>query len=373
MIRTLIALIALIGIAGVCIWPGVLAIAEEPAAENGPAAETPAAEDGPAETGPTEGEVADEDRLPEVGPEFAVMQRAPVLFVGVLKNAQAGPVAMSQPPIHTFMLTFEVDECLRGRLKTGKSMGMYWKARQVEKPVFTEGEKHVVAAHVDVRAGARLAADWVGPGSVEMMAEARLAGSLPMGWLIADDKLLSPWAALGEKAWPKDAGCGEGGDGKKALACGKTGRPALLAGNDIKLTSEKVPPKEAIKWTNPDGDGEYTITVTNTTDEAADVPALLSDDSGILWNESLVIICQKSARPAPLAEGVSGETKPTRLEAGESVSTVINALRLANVAWPRGGYRIAFTFCLGELATAESFYYLSRHHDVIREGLKESE
>ena len=42
------------------------------------------------------------------------------------------------------------------------------------------------------------------------------------------------------------------------------------------MSTEKVPPERAIKWTNPDGDGLYKITVTNTskTDERT-VEALL--------------------------------------------------------------------------------------------------
>ena len=101
-----------------------------------------------------------------------------------------------------------------------------------------------------------------------------------------------------------------------------------------------------------------------------DVPALLSDESGVRWNESLVIVCQGKARPTPLAAPLKAAPKATRLEAGKGVSTVANALRLKDVEWPRGGYRIEFTFCLGELASTQSFYYLSKHHDVIRDRVQ---
>ena len=50
----------------------------------------------------------------------------------------------------------------------------------------------------------------------------------------------------------------------------------------------------------------------------------------------------------------------------EVAGTTVNAFRLKNVKWPRGGYRIEFQFCLGELNSTQSFYYLSRHHDKIR-------
>ena len=152
------------------------------------------------------------------------------------------------------------------------------------------------------------------------------------------------------------------------LACAVSGRPALLAGEGVTLTSEKVPPVEQIKWTNPDGDGQYTITVTNTTDETIEVPALLSNADGILWDESLVVICQGTVQASPVAQGVSTETFPTELAAGESVSGEINVFGLDDIEWPRGGYRVEFTFCLGELAVTESFYYSSKHHDAIRLG-----
>ena len=36
--------------------------------------------------------------------------------------------------------------------------------------------------------------------------------------------------------------------------------------------------------------------------------------------------------------------------------------------WPKGGYRIEFQFCLGEKSATKSFYYLSKHHDAIRDA-----
>lgn len=123
----------------------------------------------------------------------------------------------------------------------------------------------------------------------------------------------------------------------------------------------------AIKWTNPDGDGQYEVTVTNSSDRVVDVPALLSSGDHILWAESLVILCQDRAYACPGCKGVSGEVAATRLQPGQSVSTVVNALQLDGPEWPRGGYRIEFQFCLGEKSQTESFYYMSRHHDKIRE------
>ena len=62
-------------------------------------------------------------------------------------------------------------------------------------------------------------------------------------------------------------------------------------------------------------------------------------------------------------------TEATVLKPGESISTVVNALALKGPEWPRGGYRIAFQICLGEQSNVQSFYYMSRHHDPIRDKL----
>ncbi len=298
---------------------------------------------------------------PSIGPAFGVMVQSPHLFVGELVSTVQGPTAQSYPPIYSFRLGIRVTEAFRGDPATGDEVMLQYSARQTEQPVFNEGEEYVIAAKIGRNGGLEVV--WLAMATEDLLAQARLAAVMPLGWRVEDGKLLSPWAWQGASTWPAS----EGGDG---YACSKSGRPALLAGEGVTLTSELVPPAEAIKWTNPDGDGEYTITVTNTTDKPIDVPALLSSAEGeILWNESLVIICQAVARPAPLAEGVPADVTATELAPGQSVSTVVNAFRLKNIEWPRGGYRVEFTFCLGELATTESFYYKSNHHDPIRNAL----
>ena len=154
--------------------------------------------------------------------------------------------------------------------------------------------------------------------------------------------------------------------------CEKTGRPALLAGPTVAWTVEPVPPTKSIQWTNPDGDGEYKITLTNPTDQPVSVPALLTQDGKALWRESLVILCQDHAYTCPGCKGVTGKVAPLVLKPRESVSTVVNALALQGPEWPQGGYRIEFTFCLGEKAKTMSFYYMSRHHDPLRDAIQKT-
>jgi hypothetical protein len=141
----------------------------------------------------------------------------------------------------------------------------------------------------------------------------------------------------------------------------------LPAGPQIRLDIEPVRPAKDIKWRNPDGDGEYEVTVTNTTDKTIQVPALLALGDRILWSESLVILCQDKAYTVPGAESVPAGVTSFELAGGQSVSTVVDAFRLKGPEWPRGGYRIEFQFCLGELSQTKSFYYHSKHHDPIRQ------
>jgi len=194
----------------------------------------------------------------------------------------------------------------------------------------------------------------------DQLVQADLLAGMPLGWSIQKERLLSPWSKLGKAGWPSR--------GKGSLVCAETGRPALLAGGGVDFSVEALPPKVAIKYKNPDGDGEYKITVKNKTDKQLSVPALLSDGKQILWEESLVILSQGKVYPCPGAKGVK-QSQATVLKPGQAVSTVINPLKLQGPEWPRGGYRIEFQFALGEKSATQSFYYMSRHHDVVREKL----
>jgi len=253
---------------------------------------------------------------------------------------------------------------LRGPIKKGDRLKCSHTVRQRAIPVFPKGKLCIVAAG---RSRGSVVVSAVKEVTKNTLGKAKLACSIPIGWRVVKGELVSPWAALGAGAWQNGAAVPQG---DKALGCAKSGRPALLCGDGAALSVSHVPPKKVIKWTNPNGDGEYKITVTNTTDKPIEVAALLTDGKKILWSECLVILCQGKTYTVPGAKGVSGDVKAVTLKAGQSVSTVVNALRLKGPKWPRGGYRIAFQFALGELSSVQSFYYLSRHHDKVRAGLK---
>jgi len=285
---------------------------------------------------------------------------AELVFTAKLDGVDAGPVGRSFPPMYSHQLHFTVEKVLRGPAESGEELILSHVARQHNRPTFPTGKVCLVAAD---KTRGTMRVEIVEEASAEKVAAVTLACSMPMGWKLDAGKPVSPWPARDEKAW-SGTGKAEG-----QIFCSKTGRPALMAGSDVTFEVEKVPPKKDIKWTNPDGDGEYKITVTNATDKPITVPALLADGDKILWRESLAILCQDKAYPCPGSQGVSQKVQPTKLKPGQSVSTVVNALRLDGPEWPRGGYRIEFRFCLGEHSQTMSFYYLSKHHDKIREAL----
>jgi hypothetical protein len=258
------------------------------------------------------------------GGEWGEYNRAEGVIVADLAAVRWGPVANSMPPIYTARLSLTVVEALRGSYKKGAAVQAHYSARQRQRPALPQG-RYVVALS-RARGGTRAMS--LRPAAKKRVATAREATAVPVGW--------DP-------------------DAKQ---------PPRMAGKGITMSVEPVPPARKIKWTNPDGDGSYRITVTNTAKEAKPVPALLSAGGRILWADSVSIVCQGKTRRLPTATGKAGQAAV--LQPGQSVSGVLNAFLLEGIQWPRGGYRVEFRFCLGELAETESFYYLSRHHDRVR-------
>ena len=283
------------------------------------------------------------------------------MFTAKLLDVRWGPVANSLPPIYSSTLTLEVAQVFRGPFEPNAKVSLNYSARQMQRPDLPLNGTFILTTK-----GAAQAIQSIEVSTPALIETARLATALPLGWSMKGDKAVSPWAALGKKAWPAGA---KVGDAK--LTCTATGRPALFAGAGITLSVAPVPPAKKIKWTNPDGDGQFTLTVTNTTKEKQTVPALLADGNDILWSECLAVICQGKTQPLPKARGIASPPKPAVLAPGQSVSTIVNALTLKGLQWPRGGYRINFQFCLGELSATQSMYYMSRHHDTLRQEANE--
>jgi hypothetical protein len=289
--------------------------------------------------------------------------QAEIVFVGELTEAKTGPATRSLPPIYMNRLTFKVNRVLRGAI-TDKTVACAHSYRNNTNYPYEVGKQYIVAL---TTAQQTIAVRKLQLADDAAIKDVELACALPPGWVIACGETVSPWAGMGKGAWLGEM---PAKTEKPKLKCQVTGRPALPAGPAVSWQVEPVPPQKSIRWTNPDGDGEYKLTVTNPTDQPLTVPALLTQDGSILWKESIVILCQERAYPCPGSKGVTGKVSSLVLKPKESVSTVVNALALQGPQWPRGGYRIEFTFCLGDKAKTMSFYYMSRHHDALRDAAK---
>ena len=336
----------------------------------------------------------------------------PCVLGATLASIDEGPTAMSMPPIYNHTLRLTVTEVLRGDLPEGVAIGgelaVSHSARQEQPPAFPAAGAAVLLGAVPEAQRGRMMMMMPGGGEPAAMrclrleqrtdeahAAAVLGCSLPFGWSADGGAVRSPWAALGADAWdPAEGSTVPPAEG--AQVCSVSGRPVLECGGALQLTAAMVPPASAAdpaavskggkpkgqwpggwhEWTNPDGDGEYTITLTNTGGAPAAVPALLRPSEGgePLWGGCLLLEhnrrCYQLPGRAPDDLPLRGVLQPTTLGPGESVSTTVNVLLLPSQDWPRGGSRVEFSFWLGEnQAGPVSLYYMSSHHDVLRREL----
>ncbi len=290
----------------------------------------------------------------------AALNQADLVFTGTVSKVVRGPTAMSYPPIYTMQIEFTGAKVIKGN--PPKKAAFSYRSRQKDPPSLAKGDRLIVAAAAIPGRAGQYKITKLAKATAENLRLAKVAAKLPVGWSMAKGKPLSPHASLGAKAWPKAA------KPTTKIACSKTGRPALLCGPGVTLTAKWTPPVKPVKWANPYGDGLFKITVTNTTKKAVEVPALLADGKGrTLWADSLVIVWRGKSLLLPEAGGIGADVRSVRLEAGASVTTEINALKLKGVGWPRGGSRVYLRFALGEKSGESFFYYLSRHHDKLRE------
>ena len=281
------------------------------------------------------------------------------LFAAKLVKAEQGPTAESMPPIYTFTLKLNVERVMRSERQVGDTITVHFQARQIEEPVLPVGSLCVVAATEE---RGQLRVDRIERAEDATLVAAHRVGNVLPGWSVKDDKLFSPWASLGEKAWPGDDDAGD--EVRRGTA---TGRPMLTVGRGIAFSVEAVPPKKEIQWTNPDGDGAYRIRLKNTTNQPVRIPALRQVGERLAWAESLIAIHDGKGIMMPGANGLTKAGVAVELKPGEEVSTVVNILALSGIDWPRGGSRVEIMFALGEKVEPISFYYMSKHHDALRD------
>ena len=288
----------------------------------------------------------------------------PLVLTVTLDAVLQGLTAQSMPPIHFSTLTFTVRSQLRGAVPSavhavGSQLVVSYSSRQLEPPAYPDiGAPYLLGA-VKHAARGMMMRDGGGVLQAECdclrlehrtdaaQADAVLGCSLPFGWSADGGAVRSPWADLGTAAWPP-------AEGSRVLAaadakvCSVTGRPVLVCehGGSLQFSGVMVPPASAEdpatvssggkpkgkwpggwhEWTNPDGDGEYRLTLTNTGEEIAEVPALLSVGGEPCWGGSLLVEHNRGCHPvrppgaATSPAALAGTVvAPTTLGPGESV------------------------------------------------------
>jgi uncharacterized protein (TIGR03067 family) len=200
------------------------------------------------------------------------------------------------------------------------------------------------------------------PVNDRLLALSEEALALPLGWTLEGGRPLSPWTS----AWPMKP--------EKGPVCGKTSRPALLAGDAIDIEATQVMPPRVDAFRNPYGDGQFKVTVTNRGDKPVSVPALVSDGKNVLWADSLLLLDISTVAnngaacllPGEGAVAKAKEVQPVVLKAKESLATIVDVLHARGVMFQPGGARYYYRFCLGEKSATSFFYYSSSHHDALR-------
>ncbi len=188
-----------------------------------------------------------------------------------------GPTALSDPPIWNHQLTFKVETVLRGDVEIWRGAQAYHNARQDAKHRVRHGSTVIVAASKE-RDGLRVAI--LEPNTEALLDEVKVASLLPLGWKVKSGQ--SDFA-LGPARQGGVAGGHERRERKDHLL---RHRASGVHGRWDRVQSGKGSAQEGHQVDQPDGDGEYKITVTNPTDKPLVVPALLSADGKVLWDES---------------------------------------------------------------------------------------
>ncbi|MEI7831846.1 MAG: hypothetical protein WCJ56_01420 [bacterium] len=193
------------------------------------------------------------------------------------------------------------------------------------------------------------------PGTPENVTAAKRAISLPIGWSIKLGMAQCPW-----DTWATEKKVEE-------EVCDKCGRPAhgtIPAG--LTMTVETIMPDVVLPTENPSGDGLFRLNIVNNGKTEVAVPELWTDGKAIYWDASLVTIYQDNVALLPTKVATAG-WKEVKLQPGEGVSGLINALTLTNVTWPRGDVPkpVNFKFAVGRLAVVVPFVYSPKRHDAM--------
>ncbi|OSX73616.1 hypothetical protein BU14_0333s0005 [Porphyra umbilicalis] len=388
---------------------------------------------------------------PAPASDAAALLAAPLLLAATIVSATRGMTSRSLPPVRTYTLAVNPTALYRGWLpppaaaaaaadgdgsgSAAPPLRFFFSVRQDAAPRLpAAGDAVLLTAHplpppppgggadvdADAAADGVCAAPITGIAVIRATAEATAAAAgvatIPYGWVpaaaaggggpdlasLADVSapLRCPFAG-GTPAVP--------GGGGAARACAPTGRPAAVAilrtddggaggrgpagppapPGSVRLAVAAVPPPVAHKYRNPDGDGPWSVTLTNDGAAAVALPAvpvavtphrLRRPSRVVLWSAAVTVVAEggvyalpppaggeEAAAIAAVAAGTDGaHVEALVLGAGESATVTVNVLRCGEVEWPKGGWRVNFTVGVGGLTGAGGLYYLDTWHDKLR-------
>lgn len=285
----------------------------------------------------------------------ADLAAAPLVFTAKLKASKTLMSTMSMPPTYGMDLTFDNITALRGEKPKD---GTFRYMTQNPQDVPAEGQQVIVLATT----GEQAAVQSLYAATDKQIAALKEALTLPVGWTVTDEGPVSPWAELPNAKWPAALAV------KDQKVCVKTGRPAALLPAGVTFAVEQVPAKNPQKWKNDYGDGQFKLTLKNTTDKDVTLPMLLQKGDAILWDRLLVVYNDGKEILPPHAADIPADAKPVTIPAGKSVSGTFNTLTLEGVTWPQGGSRVHFSFALADKVQQDFFYYFSNLHDPMRKA-----
>lgn len=313
---------------------------------------------------------------------FESLSRATMAFVGVIEQVTPGISTRSMPPIQHYQIKFKNIQPLRGSqfgteqfhyqqhgaglmgrapvpiIQGIAQAGSANEFQQVKYP--TEGVQYLACLQSESNIDVLVELD------PEMMNQLIHSAKLPLGWQKeSNGNLVSPWQAstVKQASWCQQTNY------NSVEKCSKTGRPMLLANQNITFTCEPVHTSEVNEFKNPNGDGVFKLTVVNNTNNDIEVPALLRDSQSktILWEDSIFVRTSAGNHFFP-GQGQAKQVEPTVLKPQQTVSIKLDTLTLRDLQWPQGGWRLKLQFCLGDQGADGSFYYFTDHHDPIRQA-----
>eukprot|EP00702_Spironucleus_salmonicida_P006894 EST48185.1 hypothetical protein SS50377_11668 [Spironucleus salmonicida] len=288
------------------------------------------------------------DKMHDSMPEHVRVERqmltAEVIVYAKISAAKAGMATMSLPPQCHYQLTLAEATPIRGSVPAGPVkliiVGEAQPALNTGMALFGSSQDgHLAFTGMLVKSLADIQ---------------DMVRSNPAGWVNQG----APWE--GDFCHPEIDTAG-------ATVCLSTGRPAFACPG-FTLKVEQVIPADVKEFQNPFGDGKFTVSVTNNGPKQI-CKALFADASGApLFEQSLIAISEQE--PHVWSQALPASIKQVEFEAGQTITGEVDTLKIQNISWPQGGMRVYFTFVLGDLMSANFFYYYSSCHDSMVEARK---